>query len=341
MTPRLEFTLGIDLAQNSLRVAAAWPGADPERWRRLPSLPIDHPPDSPQALETLTDWMDGEFPQAQCLGIVVESTGRLSRRFADQAALAGLAAVAIVNPARVKAYAQSLGAREKSDAADAAMLALFALERRPKPTPSDPVREEIKALTRLRESYVEERTKWRNRLDQVDSKTARRFIERTLAHLDKQIPRLEADIDKAVAKDENLRVQCRSLQAIDGIGPVTARTITAELGDLRTFERNKLVAAAGVFPRVHESGQSVWKPPRMAKGGGGRLRRVLYMAATSLLRSNGPWRAYIDAMKARTKSPMQIIGALMRKLLLVARAVMIRGGKYEPDQIGRAQKVLA
>lgn len=340
MTPRLEFTLGIDLAQNSLRVAAAWPGADPRRWRRLPSLPIDHPPDSPEALEALTDWMEKKFPQSRCVRIVVESTGRLSRRFADQAALAGLVAVAIVNPARVKAYGQSLGAREKSDAADAAMLALYGLERRPEPTAVDPEREEIRALTRLRESYVEQRTLWKNRLAQADSKTSRRFIERTLAHLDKQIPTLERAIDKALAKNEILAVQCRCLEAVDGIGPVTARTITAELGDLRTFGRNQLVAAAGVFPRVHESGQSVWKPPRMAKGGGGRLRRVLYMAATSLLRSNGPWRAYIDAKKARAKSPMKIIGALMRKLLLVARAVMIDGGKYDPNQIGRAQKVL-
>ena len=341
MTPDVQFTLGIDLAQNSLRAAAAAVGADPERWRHIPALSVEHRPDSPQALEALTAWMAKLFPQGRCLGIVVESTGRLSRRFADQAALAQLAPVAIVNPARVKAYAQSLGARDKTDAADAAMLALFALERRPKPTPRQDAREELKALTRLRESYLRDRTMWSNRLRETDSKTGRPTIERTLKHLDEQVHRLDKAIDKAMAKDKTLDQQCRSLQAIDGIGPVTARTITAELGTLTGYRRNKLVAAAGVFPRIHESGESVWQPARLVKGGGGRLRRVLYMAATSLFNSGGPWKPYIEKMKARAKSPMQIIGALMRKLLLVARAVMIQGGKYDPTQIGRLQKQLA
>ena len=75
-------------------------------------------------------------------------------------------------------------------------------------------------------------------------------------------------------------MQYRAAQQIKGIKKVGAMTMSAELGELQHYGRNQMVGASGIFPKCFESGRSVRRKPRMAKGGGGRLRRVLYMGAT-------------------------------------------------------------
>lgn len=339
MTPSNEFTLGLDLAQNSFAVAAATDRSDFKRWRHLPSLSVDHPPDSPQGLAALRQWMEQSFPGSHCARIVVESTGPLSRRFVSAAA--DLAPVAIINPRYSKALGQSLGAREKTDATDAAILAVHGLLNQPEPTRIDAQAERLRELNRLRQGYLEDLTRWSNRVRDALCSQVRQLAHDTADYFRQQLHNIEEAIDQLVASDPDLAHQCRCLGRIAGIGPVTARTLTAELGDLRHYGRNQLVALAGVFPCQYMSGESVWRPARMAKGGGGRLRRVLYMCATSLLRSKGVWAPYIDRMRRRGASEMLIIGALMRKLLLVARAVMMCHGDYFAERIGREQKTLA
>ena len=110
-------------------------------------------------------------------------------------------------------------------------------------------------------------------------------------------------------------------------------TVSAECGLLKDYSRGQIVAVNGVYPKRFESGKTVYRKPRLAKGGGGRVRRVLYMGALSLFRSKGFFRDYIDDLEKQGFSKMCITGILMRKLLLVGRAVMLNGGRYEPEKI--------
>lgn len=125
----------------------------------------------------------------------------------------------------------------------------------------------------------------------------------------------------------------RTLPHIKGLAPVAARTLSAEFGDLRQYKRNELVALAGLFPKHHQSGSSVRKKPRLAKGGGRELRRVLFNCARSVFDAHGPWQPVIQHYLKRGMEPMAVIGVLMRKLLLVARAVMLHDGHYDPSKI--------
>ena len=69
---------------------------------------------------------------------------------------------------------------------------------------------------------------------------------------------------------------------------------------------------------------------------------MLYMCATSLFRSNGSMRQWIEAMKRRGVAKAKIVGAVMRKLLLIARALMMNNGEYDESKIGiQGEKVLA
>jgi transposase len=334
MSNTLEFTLGLDLAQASFDAALAPQGCSVAGWRDLPHTHFELTPDSPEAAQALLAWLGEVAPQGRCLRVVVESTGKLSRRVARALNAHGLS-VAIINPRRSKAFGHSLGVGDKTDRIDCAILGLFGLIQQPAPTPlASAANEELRELSRLRQTLVEEQTAWKNRLGEADSQAARKAIEKMLRHLGKQVEELEKQIDQLIDADPALSFQVRALRRIKGIGPVIARTLTAELGDLRQYSRAQLVALAGLFPRQFESGTSVRRRPRLAKGGGSRLRRVLYMGATSLFASTGPMREWIQIRLAQGQPKMAVEAMAMRKLLLIARAVMINGGHYDPAKIG-------
>jgi len=332
MSNRMEFTLGLDLAQASFDAAIAPVGSNANAWRALPHTHIDQAPDSAVGVAALVDWLAAVAPQGHCRRVVVESTGTLSRRVAHALSRTGLGGVAIVNPRRTKAFGDSLGVRDKSDRIDCAILAAYGLERAPAPTrlrSADD--EELRELTRLRESLVGERTAWISRLSEAVSGAARRAIGKTIENLERQIKQLEAQIDERIERQDQLRLQLSALQRIPGIGVVTARTLTAELGDLRLYTRGQIVALAGMFPKQFSSGTTVQRRPRLAKGGGARLRRVLYMCATSLFRKKGRMRPWIQSHLDKGRPPMVVATMVMRKLLLVARAVMLAGGHFDPS----------
>jgi len=337
MSNTLEFTLGLDLAQASFDAAIARNGSKPSAWRQLPHAHFDLAPDSPQAVEALRDWMERTAPGGRCLRVIVESTGALSRRVAHALAPHGLA-VAIINPRRSKAYGDSLGVRDKSDRIDCAILSLFGLVHEPAPTPlPEGANEQVRELSRLRQRMVEEITAWSNRRSQLTGMAGRAAITKTMKFLGRQVIELDRQVQELIDEDPVLSAQVRALMKIKGIKEVTARTLTAELGDLRQYSRAQLVALAGLFPKQFDSGSSVHRRPRLAKGGGGRLRRVLYMGATSLFRSKGVMRVWIEDHLRNGQEKMAVEVRVMRKLLLVARAVMVNGGHYDPSKIGCAE----
>jgi transposase len=329
------FSIGIDLSKESFRVALARDGVDVRRWQDLPSLHIPSSPDSKKGIGVLRQWIRQECPGGECERIVVESTGQMSRRFAKELRGKGLPEVTILNPRRSKAFGVSLGIRDKTDEVDASILALYAVVHRPKPTAHrSPKEEKLRELNRLRESYISELTAWKNRLKETIDPQARQEIEHTIEYLKAQIKHLDEMISKTVEQDKRLSFQIRCLKKIKGIGPISAITLTAELGDLTQYKRSEITAVAGLFPKRFESGTSVKRRPRLVKGGGGRLRRVLYMGATSLFKSKGSMKDLIDNFGTQGMTDNCIIGIIMRKLLLVARAVMKNNGKYDENKIG-------
>src|SRR5258706_4740704 len=73
--------------------------------------------------------------------------------------------VSVINPARTKPYAHSLGLRQKTDAVDAKMLARFVQTQQPPAwTPAPAELRALQALLRRLDALVEMRTQEKNRL---------------------------------------------------------------------------------------------------------------------------------------------------------------------------------
>jgi len=242
--------------------------------------------------------------------------------------------VSTVNPAAIKAYAQSRLSRTKTDRVDAALIAGFCAERRPPAwRPPAPELRELQALVRRLGALVEMRTAEENRLSSgVTVEAVRESVEGLIAHLSEQIRRTEALTRDHIDKHPGLKRQRELLDSIPGVGEATAAALLAEVPDIKQYRSARQVAAfAGLVPRERQSGSSVRGRVRLSKSGNARLRKALYFPAVTALRCSPFFQSWAEGLRARGKSKMAVIGAAMRKLVHLAYGVLKTGRPFDPE----------
>ena len=324
--------IGIDLAKVSFHAAIGPVDAHPADWARLPERSFEH---SPKGVAALCAWVGQMgFCAEQICGLCVEATGRLSWGFAE--ILDGrLGPVSIVNPARPVQFARSLGLRDKTDRGDACVFALFGVALRPVPRPLPSKRQhQLRELAGLYAATRRDLTAVSNQLEEpIRSPFVQRRLRLKGRWLKQDLEAIEKEMDTRLFEDPQTAQDARRMQTIPGVGPKTARLLLAHLGDLRQYTRAELTARAGLYPRQHQSGTSVHKRPRLAKGGGQAIRTALYMAALSARRFCPHLRTFADGLKQKGLSNMAILGAVMRKLLLLIRTLIISAVDYNPNHL--------
>lgn len=316
--------IGIDLGKASFVAAIAGAQDRPEGWRTLPTREFAN---DEGGVAAFVAWAAAQAP---CEGICVESTGRLA--FALMAALQGrVAPVSIINPRLSKNYRAALAMREKTDHADACALAFYALHMRPKPTQlRGDAQRELRELNRHFTRISALRAATRQQLDDATSKAVRESLARTEAHFKAELKDIQKQMEAIIDKDAAMSADAERIATIKGVGKRTACVVLAELGDLRAYTRDEIIGYTGLFPKRYESGTSVYRRPHMAKEGGGPVRRVLYLCAMSARTHNPQMRAFYERLRKLGKPPMVAMGALMRKLLLLARTLLVQEKDYDP-----------
>ena len=270
---------------------------------------------------------------ARAVHACLEATGRYGHELAAFLVAQGHA-VSLVNPLRIRAYGQSKLLRTKSDQTDAKLIADFcATQSPPLWQPPSALQTELQALTRHLEALKQSRQQERNRLHAgIPSATVRRAIQEHLDFLDQQIGQLEQEVQRLSEQNDAQCQQMQLLVSIPGISTLTAAKFLAEVPDVHAFaQAEQLAAYAGLCPRQHTSGTSVRKKARLAKTGNVYLRTALYMPALAAMRCNPIIQALVHRLQARGKSPMTIVGAVMRKLLHLAYGVLKTGKPFDPN----------
>jgi transposase len=279
----------------------------------------------------LSAWLEKQ--KVERAHVCMEATGTYGEALATYLCDAGHR-VSIINPAVIKAYAQSRLSRTKTDKADATLIAQFCREREPAAW-SPPPREvsDLQALVRRLESLLEMHQMEVNRLEAgVSAEQVRDSLSEHIAFLDKEIKRTEAMIRTHIDQHPTLREQRGLLVSIPGIGDATAAKLLAEILDVKLYRSARQLAAfAGLVPRLHESGSSIKRKARLSKTGGARLRKALYFPAIAAIKYNPYIKAMSERLRERGKCPMQIIGAAMRKLVHIAYGVLKSGKPFDPE----------
>ncbi len=326
----IHYWIGVDLAKDSFHAALAPEHSKTEQWKYLPQQSFEH---SPDGLTAFVGWVHAQgVTLEQVVGVCVESTGNLSWRWLlalDQR----LGAVSIVNPYFIKSFGQSMGMRNKTDRIDAAVIALYGLQREPAPTPlPSKDQQRLRSLHRLFVGLQKELVGHKNRLqDFAMDPVVCSHIETHIEGLERLIQQIEQQMDHLVQSVPALKKDAQLLLSIIGIGPKTVRLILAELGDLRKFSRKQIVAFTGLYPKLFQSGSSVHKKTRLAKGGGAIIRRNLYWGAMAAKKYNPKLKIFFNRLVEQGHTKKSAVVAVMRKLILIARAVVVSGQEFNSD----------
>ncbi len=258
--------------------------------------------------------------------IAMEATGGYERRAAKGLSGAGFP-VATVNPTRVRRFAQSMGVLAKTDKIDAKMITKFTSVANPEANyQQDPILEQLAAWTERRRQLVTQLTAEKNRL----SSALDYVLDDVQEHIDfieGKIKTAEANIQALINQKPELRAKVEIIDGITGIGPVTASTLVAELPEIGTISRQKIAALAGLAPYNKDSGSKNGK--RTIFGGRADIRAPLFMAAMSAARHNPIIRAFYQSLIKRGKLEKVALTACMRKLLVIANALVRKGETWQ------------
>jgi transposase len=260
--------------------------------------------------------------------IVLEATGGLEVRLAAALAAAGLP-VAVVNPRQVRAFARATGRLAKTDRLDAEAIARFAEAVRPpvRPLPDEASRR-LGALVARRRQLLEMLTAERNRRQAADPALHER-IDAHLRWLEEALAEIERELDGAVRGSAAWRAKEDLLRSVPGVGPVSARTLLAELPELGSLTRRQAAALVGVAPFNRDSGRMRGK--RAIWGGRARLRACLYMAAVAAARGSNPVIAgFYKRLRLAGKPAKLALTACMRKLVVTLNAMLRTGAAWKP-----------
>jgi len=252
--------------------------------------------------------------------VAVEATGGFETVVAASLAGAGLP-VAIVNPAQVRAFAQALGKRAKTDPIDAAVIARFVEATRPElqPLPDAQTRALADVVARRRQ-IVQMIVAERQRQQRATMPRLKRSIERLLAALEKELNELDQELDTLVRGSPIWRRNEDLLKSVPGIGPIIARTLLAEMPELGTLDRRQIAALAGLAPWTRQSGR--WKGKSFIGGGRTAVRAALFLGALTAVRFNPTLRAFRQRLIDAGKPKMVAIVAVARKLLTILNAII-------------------
>ena len=243
--------------------------------------------------------------------------------------------VSVLNPARIKGYAQATMQRNKTDKLDSAIIAAFCATHHPAAwQPLTEAQRRLRALVRHRDDLLQTQLQQQNRLRDTTDTLVVASLQAVLDTLASQLAAVERAIKEHLAAHSELGTNLQLLTSIVGIGVVTAAKLLAEFGDLARYESAKAAAAdAGWTPSHFESGTSVRRRPRLSKLGKAGIRSALYWPAITAMRYCPGCKAYAERLAARGKPKKVIIGAVMRKLVHIIYGVLKHRPPYDPANV--------
>ena len=324
------YHVGIDVAKRKLDIALLYNG-------KIKNKVVEN---HPTGYSQLMQWLTEQGASWQTARICLEATGPYSEAVAVSLAEAGWS-VSVVNPARIKGFAQGELARNKTDRADAALLARFCLAMRPSIwVPPAPAWRELRAWVDRLQALKDMRQQETNRIEAAQASAQHEVVKAIQMHvdwLDAQIKQLETDINDHIDRHPELKQDAQLLLSIPGMGNTTVAKVLAYAGDIKRFANAKALAAfIGVTPRHKLSGTSVKGRTMMSRTGHAALRKALYMPGLVGLRHNPAIKEFGCRLRSKGMAPKAVVGAAMRKLAHLIYGVISSGLPFDARFAGTA-----
>jgi transposase len=261
--------------------------------------------------------------------IVMEATGGYETMLAAQLHAAKLP-VAVVNPCRIRNFARANGQLAKTDKLDATVIAMFADRMRPpRQQQIDRNSRLMKAMVARRHQLIGIRTAENNRLEHALDKVIARSINRMLKTIDREIEKIEIEIQEQLASMPELENKAQIIHSTPGIGQTTATMLVTEMPELGLLNRRQIAMLIGTAPINRDSG--TFRGKRMTGGGRRNVRSRLFMPTLVAIRHNPPIRRFYQHLLAKGKAKMTAIIACMRKLITILNTMVAKNEAWNPN----------
>lgn len=319
--------LGIDISKSSFDVSLLSNGSC--KWNSFEN--------NLEGCQQLENWL--KKYSLEPIHCCMEATGQYADRVAEYLYASGYK-VSVVNPARIKFYGNSKLKRNKTDKADAELIAEYCLRENPSLWSPPPASfKDLQALIRLLDALMESRQQNKNRLKSgVRTRSVINSLEKCVEFFTQEINQIKSEIQDLINNDPELLRRQKLLITIKGIGKLTAAKLLGEIRDIRAFRSARQLAAyAGLTPKNFLSGSSVHKKTVISKTGNAHLRKLLFLSAISAKQWNPIVKEFCDRLIQNGLSAMEAVCAAMRKLLHLVYGVLKSGKPFDPDYLKNTQ----
>jgi transposase len=295
--------VGVDVAKQSLEVAP------PGRSQQLSNDATGH--------RRFVSGL-GKYPEP--VQVILEASGGYERALVRALHEANIP-VSVLEPSRVRAFAQAKGLRAKTDPIDASVLREFGQTLHPQPS-LPPTKEQLRLaeLVSRRSQLIDSQVAESNRSAHYLDPLLRRQAAAYLRLLHRQIQQCAQAIAELIEQDESMRERAERVQQVPGVGALTAATLLADIPELGSVRDESVAALAGVAPYNNDSGPL--RGIRRIRGGRASVRRALYMAALSAVRHDPIFQRLYQRLLLRGKPKLVALVAVMRKLIILLNRLL-------------------
>lgn len=273
-------------------------------------------------LRALTSWIR----EAEVSLVVFEATG-IYHRLLEASLAEHDFPFARVNPRQARRFAEGTGTLAKTDRVDAAMLAgMGSLLELQADKPKSDMLYNLKGMTTARQALIKDRTAAKARLATATHPMLRKQATLRLRQVERDIAQIDAAIETTISADKTLSEKAEILISIPGIAKVTAFAMLIEMPELGSLSGKQAASLAGLAPISRQSGK--WQGKERIQGGRACLRRAIYLPAVVATRFNPDMKAKYHELIAKGKCKKLAITAVMRKLVVMANALLRDGRKW-------------
>ena len=284
-------------------------------------------PSTAQGQRKLVAWLR----KHQVNKAVMEASGGYERDWAKVLRNAGIE-VRIVDPRRVRSFAQSAGRLAKNDTIDAEMIAWFAATFSEAPGQTDDAEhEELLGLVKARIGLIDLKTRLQSQSEHAAPGPVQKAHARVLKSLATEIARLEAAISAKVKATPDFAERAEIIESVPGFAETSSANLIAGMPELGQVSDQIAAALLGVAPYDDDSGQR--RGERHIKGGRRWVRNALDMPCLgAATQNNAVLKAFYQRLIAKGKEPKVALVACMRKLIVILNILIARRQKWDPSR---------
>lgn len=330
----IQFYIGIDIG--SIDFAASIFTAPKAAIQTLTEIPNDF-----QGFEKFESWLSNNQVHSNNGLICLEATGVYGETLCYWLTAKGYQ-VAVEAPLKVKrAFSDKSHKNDKADSKKISEYAFRYFDELKFWRPKANIIEQIKVLLMTREQLVGQKTALLNTLKTLQRKVvqtplANEIYQKNIERFRAQIKKIEKELEKLIDKHPDFKNSVKFLRSIPGVGMLlSANFLVTTDGFMNemAFQYRKASAYIGICPYQHSSGTSVYKKPRIPKYGPARLRKLLHLAARSVVTHNEQFSLYYNQKLAQGKEKKIVLNNVSNKLLKIMCAVTRTQKQYVENYV--------